>query len=217
MGNATISWKGFTLKQKLGWWLRAPRRYFLPSRWDIKDPRMLMISEGVIRDTQAFFASERAFWGIELRDPTHDQKLVEFCLGLPNHQFARGGVNRNLVRNYMLGMLPDAIRQRRDQGAQLGQWPVLFERSLQKMRDELPQLLGTMGRNLKVDTSYLHNIFESWPESSLDSNQVYRTKFLRGFFVGRYLGWALHNGRQANKEKMGAARGYPGAGCCPEY
>ncbi len=217
MGNATISWKGYRFKQQLGWWLRAPRRYLCPSRWHIKDPRHMMISEGMIRDTQAFFDSERAFWGVEFRDPTHDQRLVEFCLGLPNHQFASAGVNRNLVRSHMLGLLPDAIRLRRDQGAQFAQWLEIFNLSVEKIRTQLPQISHVMKRNLEVDTSYLHNLFESWPESSLDFNQVYRTEFLRGFFVGRYLEWMLRDGRRANKEKMGTPRGYPGVGCCPRH
>lgn len=52
--------------------------------------------------------------GLELRHPFLDRRLVEFCLGLPAEQRLRDGWGRIIQRNAMAGILPEAIRWRRD-------------------------------------------------------------------------------------------------------
>ncbi|QAA34723.1 asparagine synthase-related protein [Clostridium manihotivorum] len=50
------------------------------------------------------------YYGLVLRDPTRDKRLIEFCLSLPSDQFVRNGENRILIRRAMEGILPDKVR-----------------------------------------------------------------------------------------------------------
>jgi asparagine synthase (glutamine-hydrolysing) len=56
------------------------------------------------------FARIAASAGIESRDPFTDQRVVDFCSRLPDHQLARDGWRKFLLRNAMAGRLPDAVR-----------------------------------------------------------------------------------------------------------
>jgi asparagine synthase (glutamine-hydrolysing) len=56
------------------------------------------------------FARIAATAGIESRDPFADQRVVDFCSRLPDHQLARDGWRKFLLRNAMAGRLPDAVR-----------------------------------------------------------------------------------------------------------
>ncbi len=47
----------------------------------------------------AIWHSLGAGYGIEVRDPTMDKRLLEFCVGAPQSQFSRGGHDRFLMRH----------------------------------------------------------------------------------------------------------------------
>jgi asparagine synthase (glutamine-hydrolysing) len=59
-----------------------------------------------------------AAYGIELRDPTADIRLAEFCLGIPRDQYFRGRQSRWLVRRAMEGLLPPAVQWNTRRGIQ---------------------------------------------------------------------------------------------------
>ena len=170
--------------------MRAPRRYFWPSPWDMADPRLAMISQGMVHDALGFYQAQRAYFGVEFRDPTHDLRLVEFCLGLPNAQFARQGQNRMLVRRGLRGLLPEALRLRRDQGSQLGHWPLIINLSYAQMKQEWSVLREHSAVQELINTARVTSLLESWPGSNLratESIQEYRMSLLRSFFVARFL------------------------------
>jgi len=53
-------------------------------------------------------------FSIEARLPFLDYRLVEFAFGLPAEQKIRGGVSKAILRNSMRGVLPEAVRTRKD-------------------------------------------------------------------------------------------------------
>jgi asparagine synthase (glutamine-hydrolysing) len=59
-----------------------------------------------------------AGYGIDIRDPTADLRLVEFCLAVPDEQYRVGGHDRSLIRRAMEGQLPPAVRWNRRRGMQ---------------------------------------------------------------------------------------------------
>ncbi|MBL4818904.1 MAG: hypothetical protein JKY15_06720 [Deltaproteobacteria bacterium] len=214
-GNATISWKGQTFKQRLGWWARAPKRFLKPSRWDMKDPRHWMIMGGLIQETLSFFQSERAYWGVEFRDPTHDKRLVEFCLGLPNAQYARQNTNRMLVRRAMRGLLPELIRIRKDQGAQLAQWPQVLQESYSQIKKEWSKISIRSQVVLGDYSEQVTRWIETWPQAKIHSHNVlqeYRRDFLRAFFMARWMNWNWCDGTRRNKRSMDLSGDYPNHG-----
>ena len=86
-----------------------------------------------------FWAEAGAEYGIEIRDPTMDKRLAEFCLAIPEDQYRLDGQDRALIRRAMAGLLPDAVRlntRRGRQAADLGH----------RLLAELPQVQGLMAR-----------------------------------------------------------------------
>jgi asparagine synthase (glutamine-hydrolysing) len=65
-------------------------------------------------------------WGTQWRDPTADRRLVEYLLCLPAEAFLIGGHSRGLARAMGEGLIPDRVRLRRTQGAQMPEHPALF-------------------------------------------------------------------------------------------
>lgn len=53
-------------------------------------------------------------WSIESRVPFLDYRLVEFLAGLPDEMKLRQGVTKVVLRRAMAGVLPEAVRDRRD-------------------------------------------------------------------------------------------------------
>ncbi len=52
--------------------------------------------------------------GVEQRHPFFDRRLVEFCLGLPESQRMRKGVEKQVLRRAMEDLLPEVVRLRED-------------------------------------------------------------------------------------------------------
>jgi asparagine synthase (glutamine-hydrolysing) len=66
----------------------------------------------------AAWLEKGAAYGLEVRDPTQDRRVIELCLAIPEHQYQRGGVERWLIRRAMQGYLPDAVRLNTRRGLQ---------------------------------------------------------------------------------------------------
>jgi len=88
----------------------------------------------------ALWHENGAGYGLEVRDPTADKRVLEFCLGLPDEQFARDGRDRWLIRRAMNGLLPPEAQwntRRGLQGADIAQ-RVVANRA--EMEETLAQL-----------------------------------------------------------------------------
>jgi len=58
------------------------------------------------------------FYRMEVRDPTADVRLLEYCMGVPDEQHTFAGGQRMLVRRAMSGILPDTVRWNTIRGKQ---------------------------------------------------------------------------------------------------
>jgi asparagine synthase (glutamine-hydrolysing) len=141
-------------------------------------------------DPGTIVAGAIASGGYELRDPTSDRRLVEFCLGLPLEQFYRKGEERLLVRRVMREELPGTILDTGKRGlqgvgwldnAQLSQSEILSE--IQAMRNSS---LGS--RMLALDT--LEHLARTIPGDAAGQPSIvtdYRVKLLRGLAAARFI------------------------------
>ena len=81
------------------------------------EQRMAVLLPG-ITPVGAFAHQAGAAHRLELRDPTSDIRLLEFCLGAPPEQFVRGAWNRWLIRRGTQGVVPDEVRWNTKRGFQ---------------------------------------------------------------------------------------------------
>jgi asparagine synthase (glutamine-hydrolysing) len=66
----------------------------------------------------ALWHERGAGYGLDIRDPTADIRLLEFCLRVPDDQFRRNGHDRSLIRRAMEGILPREVQWNRRRGLQ---------------------------------------------------------------------------------------------------
>jgi asparagine synthase (glutamine-hydrolysing) len=66
----------------------------------------------------AMWAETSAGFGIDVRDPTADVRLLEFCLSIPDSVYRNATDDRLLVRQAMEGLLPPSVQWNRVRGRQ---------------------------------------------------------------------------------------------------
>lgn len=72
-------------------------------------------------------------YGLELRSPYHDRRLIEFFWGIPGHMLFSQGVTKKIIRKAMDGILPVMIQSRNDYSDLLP----LFNYGLQRRGNEI--------------------------------------------------------------------------------
>jgi asparagine synthase (glutamine-hydrolysing) len=68
--------------------------------------------------TGAWWHQRSAAQGVEMRDPTADVRVLEFCVGAPDEQFARDGHDRWLARRAVARLAPPEVAWSTRRGAQ---------------------------------------------------------------------------------------------------
>lgn len=86
-----------------------------------------------------------AGWGIEMRDPTADRELVEFCLTLPDEMFRLDGEDRALARRIFGSRLPEVIIKDPRRGYQAADWR-------RNLVDSAPALVADLKRAGSIPT-----------------------------------------------------------------
>ncbi|HYD24689.1 MAG TPA: asparagine synthase-related protein [Croceibacterium sp.] len=129
-------------------------------------------------------------WGIDLRDPTADKRLVEFCLSLPLAEFLRDGVTRSLGRRALSDRLPPAVLDERFKGYQAVDWHEGLTAARGQVDEELQRLApcGPAARTLDVER--LRRLAAEWPTAGWERPEVmygYRLALLRGLSAGHFL------------------------------
>lgn len=145
-GNATISWEGISLRNKLGKIRSYLKLKLKPSSTfnnfftyvnhevlQSKAGQQLMFNRGFILDTQVYMLTKSStalkstayalqlWYGTKSLDPTSDKKLAEFCYSLPQWIFCTNNktINRRLlIRQGLEDMLPTTITQSIARGEQ---------------------------------------------------------------------------------------------------
>ncbi|WP_428030268.1 asparagine synthetase B family protein [Ancylobacter sp.] len=137
----------------------------------------------------AAMATRRLF-GLDVRDPTGDRRLVELCLSIPDEQFARGGVPRSLIRRAMRGILPDVVLDERRKGLQSADWRVNFDAALPGLRQEVARLRNSPFASECLDLNRMEALLDTWPgvtDSSPQSKYDYVLAFSRALTAGRFI------------------------------
>jgi asparagine synthase (glutamine-hydrolysing) len=131
-----------------------------------------------------------AGWGLDLRDPTADRELVEFCLRVPAEQFILGGVPRSLARRALRGRVPEPVLAETRKGLQAADWYVALGRSREEVEAELRRIADCAPASGIVDTGRLASLVDNWPEGGWHNPAVeraYRSALLRAVSAGHFV------------------------------
>lgn len=136
-----------------------------------------------------FLHSQSAAWNnLEMRDPTFDKRLIEYCLSVPDHIYVSGGMDRMLLRRSFEGHMPPEVLWntcRGRQAADIGHRVVKFSHSGFAMLNEIErsphcnEILDI--KRMKGILSFLCN------EVNSRNNTEAGTILLRGITCGLFL------------------------------
>jgi asparagine synthase (glutamine-hydrolysing) len=146
---------------------RAAREY-LP--FDAPPPRngklyRVLVGLNCYCETADWFGKVRANFGIDIRTPAADRRVVEFCLGIPQDQFLRQGCERWLIKRAMQGRLPDAVLANKKKGVQSADWFSRLAREKGAIRAELTRLQKHADVVSILDIQRLTAILDDWPDA----------------------------------------------------
>ena len=133
-------------------------------------------------------------WGIDLRDPTADRRLVEFCLSVPTEQFFRDGVLKALGRAALLDRVPVEVLSEKRKGRQAVDWHEGLTVARQQLRDEISRFEQIPASARALDLNRMRTMVENWPTDGWHRPEVmqrYRLAVLRGVLSGHFLRRAL--------------------------
>ena len=134
-------------------------------------------------------------WGVDLRDPAADRRLVEFCLSVPGAQFVAGGRPRSLAIRALSDRLPPALLDERRKGLQAADWHEGLAAARAELGEEVDAIADCLPAAEAVDAAAMRRLVESWPDETRwhDREVVrrYRIALLRGISAGRFIRQAV--------------------------
>ena len=128
-----------------------------------------------------------AAFGLEIRDPTSDKRLIEFCLGIPQDQYTRQGKQRLLIRRAMKGLMSEKVLWSDRKGKQAADIIYRVRASHREIANALNRLQGSPLAQEWLDLSYMNQVFETCQQqlSPKITNEV--GVMLRGVMIGLFL------------------------------
>lgn len=118
-------------------------------------------------DTGDTMQGLRAMYGIEIRDPFANRRLMEWSFGVPEDQFHRNGVNRWLIRRMMKGSLPESVLHNKKTGHQTADWHLRMTRDLPKIRKDLERFADDPDLSRMIDIPRMQRFLNDWPEENI--------------------------------------------------
>lgn len=109
---------------------------------------------------------------IEVRDPTADKRIFDFCFSIPPEQYLAEGHSRSLARRAMKGRLPDSIRLRYSRGLQSADWYLPIGEALPGLRHELNLIEQSPAARQALDLPRARTLLDTFPQSGYEDLKV---------------------------------------------
>jgi asparagine synthase (glutamine-hydrolysing) len=129
-------------------------------------------------------------WGIDVRDPTADRRLIELCLAIPTEQYLLNGASRSLARRAFADRLPEQVLAETRKGYQAADWHEGLTAARAVAREQAEGLADIPGVAGTLDTRRIDRLLDEWPEGDWNSHHVqahYRLALMRGLSAGHFL------------------------------
>jgi len=129
---------------------------------------------------------------VQVRDPTADVRLVEFCLSLPEDQYLRDGVSRRLIRRAMADRLPVEVLHNRQRGLQAADWLESLSTARPRIAEEFDKLERSALASHAIDLARMHRLVDQMERvrsSQYRTFSDYRGVLQLGLTVGRFITW----------------------------
>lgn len=125
---------------------------------------------------------------IEVRDPTMDEAVVEFCLRVPEEQYCVRGQYRSLIRRAMKGLLPDVVRLNEKRGKQAEDVAYRIRATRGEWVDALAQLEKSALAREVLDLPRLRRLLDSLDQGiTREKTDQCLMVLTRGVMAGEFL------------------------------
>jgi asparagine synthase (glutamine-hydrolysing) len=129
-------------------------------------------------------------WGLDIRDPTADRRLVEFCLSVPTEEFYKDGVTRSLAKRALADRLPAEVLGASTKGLQAIDWHEGLTAARPQLAEEISRLEQIAPAGRALDLRRMRSLVENWPTEGWHRPEViqaYRLALLRGISTGHFI------------------------------
>ena len=197
--------------------LRTFRRYGISSMylWPIRSAitaeRGLeqIVKSPAVSDFLSHAADRRALWirmarfdaglfaggmlaaaDIDLRDPTADRRVMEFCRAIPEEQFINRGRTRWLLRRAMSGILPPELLVESRRGRQAANWYDAAQAASADIAAELDRIGENTAASAFIDVERLQSSCTTWAPEEVVLNPILahqRILLQSAVVVGRFI------------------------------
>jgi asparagine synthase (glutamine-hydrolysing) len=158
---------------------------FRPER-DLKQTRIDMAEPGSYIGG-AVWSEIGAAYGLEVRDPTFDQRVISFCYSIPQSQYLMDGQDRMLIRRAMTDYLPEQVLWNRSKGIQAAD----IAQRIVDNRSDIGMALDKLERSELachyLDVPRMRAILESVQHKIDRDSHTQCRAMLRGLMVGQFL------------------------------
>ena len=168
----------------------AYSRGFDPLRRPSVDPLEYRLKILFWVDLGNYFKGVLGEWGLSVRDPLSDRRVIEYCLSLPTEEFIRGGIPRSLARRTFADRIPRRVIDSVARGYQSPDWYEAVARNLPLLQDEIDAIARCRGATEVTDIDWLKNCVATWPSEGWAREDVrlrYRYGLLRGVLAGHFM------------------------------
>ena len=133
-----------------------------------------------------------AMFGVQTRAPANDQRIVEFCLAIPEDQYLRNGTTRWLLRRAMADRLPPEVLANPLRGLQAADWLERFVDAAPRILVELDLLDQCDLAREAIDLPRLRTLTQKLGVGARDFENTgleIRELLDLGIMTGRFLRW----------------------------
>ncbi|HKP34745.1 MAG TPA: asparagine synthase-related protein [Sphingomicrobium sp.] len=155
-----------------------------------RDPFALRLWSLTRFDNGICFKGILGQWGLSVRDPLADKRVIEFCLSVPDEEYLRDGVPRSLARRAFGDRLPAEVTNATVRALQSPDWYEGLEKDWTAIRAEIAQIARSADVETVIDTAWLEESAASWPATGWEREDVimrYRHGLLYGLSVGHFM------------------------------
>ncbi len=145
--------------------------------------RYFLLFSPHLRCLESSTYSAQLWHGVYIADPTTDCRVLEFCYSLPNRYFFKSFTpfsvlnHRLLVREGLVGIVPEAVRYNPNRGEQSADWVVRFNRYCADWRDCIYTSASQFSFLQKIyDFHQIDHIFRPMPPDQHQRNLPFLVK-----------------------------------------
>ena len=137
-----------------------------------------------------YYKGVLAQFGLSVRDPTADKRVVEYALTVPAEEWVRGGVRRSLARRVFRDRLPVEVIAERLRGYQSADWFEKLDRERPALAREIEAIERCEDINAAMEPGWMRRALSDWPAEGWaqpDTSMTYRWSLLRAVSAGRFM------------------------------